>query len=527
MISRAADLGRETLACDVCIVGGGAAGITLALELSARGQSVCVLEAGGESYAAAAQRLLEGAVEGDRYPPLRSTRMSGLGGSTQVWAGWCRPLDSIDFAGRPALGGPGTPGWPFGRDELLPYYRRAHEVCGLAAFQYDSAYWRARFGRRPLIDDGVEMVHSWFHVRAQNLAGLHRQRLECAGGLHVLLHAPVTSLELDEGGTVRPITIRLAGERQLRVSARQYVLAAGGIENARLLLLSAPTPERAAGNAHDLVGRYFTDHSFVNPGSLVLREPRRLDFYFPQRVDGAEGTTVRAALTLPQRVVERENLLRAALFFHPRYEAHPVFASPEVRAFLELREKLRSRAVPGGAWPLIRRALRRPDWIATASLRKVLVRDGPARRWRIRMMFETSFQYENRVQLSCERDGLGRPRARVGWRLSDADVSEMRRNLALFDNAFRRAGIGHIEASIADNNDTWRGVLEGGKHHMGTTRMHPDPRQGVVDADCRVHGTSNLYIAGSSVFPSGGYANPTLTIVALAIRLAEHLAPSP
>lgn len=521
MISHSADPGR-THEYDVCVVGAGAAGITLALELSARGRRVCVLEAGGESYGAATQRLLQGTAEGDRYPPLRNTRMGGLGGSTQVWAGWCRPLDSIDFEARPELG---SPGWPFGREELLPRYRRAHEICGLAPFDYDPQHWRARFGCLPLIDDPDQLVHAWFHVRPENLAALHRRRLERAPGLHVLLHAPVARLALDEDGTVLPIRVARAGHRPLLVRARHYVLAAGGIENARLLLLSAPTPARAAGNAHDLVGRYFADHPYLNSGSLVLREPRRLDCYFPQRVEAADGAKVRATLALPRRIVERDGLAGAALFFHPRYEAHPAFEAEEVRAFLELREKLRGRAVPGAAWPLVRRALRRPDRIATASVRRLVVRDGPARRWRIRMMFGASFRYENRVRLSGERDRLGRPRALVEWRLSDADISGIRRTLAPFDAAFRGAGVGHIEASIPAEEDAWRAALEGGKHHMGTTRMHPDPPRGVVDADCRVHGTSNLYVAGSSVFPSGGYANPTLTIVALAIRLAEHLAP--
>jgi choline dehydrogenase-like flavoprotein len=520
MIARAVDLDREELEYEVCVIGGGPAGLTLGLELSTRGRRVCVLEAGGESYTASAQALLEGAVEGEPYPPLRSTRMAVLGGSTQVWAGWCRPLDPIDFQERPALG---SPGWPIGRDELIPYYRRAHELCGLSPFEYDPEFWRAKLGRQPLTGDANELVHSWFHVRARNFAELHRRRLEREPALDVLLHASATRLELGENGSVGAVAVRLQGDRRMRVRARQFVLAAGGIENPRLLLLSASTPERAPGNAHDLVGRYFTDHPFVNPGALVLREPRPLDFYFPCPVEGVDGAGVRTTLTLPPGLVQRDNLPSAALFFHPRYEAHPAFTSPQVRAMLELREKLRSRAVPGAAWPLVLRALRRPDRLAMALLRRLLVHEGPARRWRVRMMFETSSRYENRVRLGSERDALGRPRAHLEWRLSDADVSGMRRSVARFDGAFRRAGIGHIESMIADSNEAWLAAVEGGKHHMGTTRMHPDPARGVVDTDCRVHGTSNLYAAGSSVFPSGGYANPTLTIVALAVRLGEHI----
>jgi choline dehydrogenase-like flavoprotein len=507
---------------EFCIVGAGPAGITLALELAGRRRHVCVLEAGGESYSAAAQQLLDGAVSGGRYPPLRSTRMSVLGGSSQVWAGWCRPLDAEDFKPRPQLG---TPGWPFDGDMLLPYYRRAHEHCGLTEFDYDADTWRERLAQEPLPVHADELVHCMFHVRAQQFGIAHRTRLEDETTLDVLLHASVTALDIDERGAVRAAHARTASGQRVVIRAQQYILAAGGIENAKLLLLSAPEPDRAPGNAHGLVGRFFTDHPFINPGWLVLSGgPRRLDFYFPQPVAAGAAARVRATLSLPRTVIEREELPASAMFFHPRYEAHAVFDEPAVRAFLELRDTLRSRAVPGAPKPLLSRALRGPHHIAVAALRKLLVRDGPAARWRLRMMFETAARLENRVELDHRIDAQGRPGTRLHWQVSDTELDGMRRSLRLFDAAFRRCGLGHVEISLPDDRAAWRAALEGGKHHMGTTRMHADPRQGVVDATCRVHGTRNLYIAGSSIFPSGGFANPTLTIVALAIRLADHLA---
>jgi choline dehydrogenase-like flavoprotein len=127
------------------------------------------------------------------------------------------------------------------------------------------------------------------------------------------------------------------------------------------------------------------------------------------------------------------------------------------------------------------------------------------------------------VILSDERDRLGRRRVRIEWQLGEADVENMSRVIQLFDQAVRQAGVGHLERAFPDTPAAWRQALEGGKHHMGTTRMHAASRHGVVDENSRVHGTSNLYVTGSSVFPSGGYANPTLTIVALAARLGDHL----
>jgi choline dehydrogenase-like flavoprotein len=513
---------------DVCIVGAGPAGITLALELDGTGLRVCLLEAGGESYDRDTQRLYEGEILGDHCPPLRDTRLGALGGSSSVWAGWCRPLEPGDFVSRPGVAG----GWPFGLEALMPYYRRAQALCGLGVFEYAAAYWREQLPHAPLIngDDAVE--HAMFHVLALRFGADYRARLEASRDIHVLLHAPVAQLRIGANGAVEGVAVSTLDGVRACVKARRYVLAGGGIENARLLLASADAPERAPGNAHDLVGRYFTDHPFVNVGTLVLdRAVRNLDFYFPQPVspggeprgNGAGPPAVRATLTLRPPVLDAEQLHNAALFFHPRYESHPVFASAEVRAFLELWNKMRHKAVPGGLAPYVRRAIRGPHRVAHAAARKLLVRERPTKCWRVRAMFETEPQYDNRVTLSPARDALNRPRARLQWRLSEHDLRCMGRAVQLFDEAFQRAGVGRLELAFPDTADGWRSVLEGGKHHIGTTRMHADPRRGVVDPDGRVHGVPNLYVSGSSVFPSGGYANPTLTIVALAIRLADHL----
>jgi choline dehydrogenase-like flavoprotein len=514
---------------DVCIIGAGPAGISLALELDGTDLSVCLLEAGGEGYHRASQKLYEGEFLGDRYPPLRDTRLGALGGSSNVWAGWCRPLEVADFE---SPRGDGACPWPFSRDELMPFYFRAQQRCGLGTFEYDASFWQARLQRALLLADDEAVQHAIFHVLPQRFGTRYRAVLEASANIQLVLRAPAERLLMAANGAVEGVAVcTLAGARS-RVRARRYVLAAGGIENARMLLLSADSPERAPGNAHDLVGRYFTDHPFVNVGTLVLEQgPRALDFYFPQPVapsaaapaDGARQPAVRAALTLGDELLAAEELQNAAMFFHPRYASHPVFASAAVRAFLELSDKLRHKAVPGGLSPYFGRAVRAPHHIVFAALRKLLLRDAPARRWSARAMFETRSHYENRVTLCAARDALGRPRARVEWRLSDHELHSMQRAVQVFDERFRSAGVGRLELAMPNSAQGWRDVIEGGKHHMGTTRMHADPRHGVVDADGRVHGSENLYVTGSSVFPGGGYANPTLTIVALAIRLADHL----
>ena len=512
--------GHESPRYDLCIVGAGAAGITLALELEGTGLRVCLLEAGGPAYEAESQRLLEGEIVGQGYPMLRDTRVSALGGSTTVWAGWCRPLERLDFEPRDWCD---AAGWPFGLDELRPFYARAHQICGLADFDYDPERWAGILGSDRLLSTDAVFANEIFHVQIQDFGRRYRERLERSKAVDLVLHAPVTRVRM-EGRVCASVDVRTLAGDEVSIRADRFVLAAGGVENPRLLLLSADDPARAPGNAGGLVGRYFTDHSYVDPGTLVLREPSSLEFYRLRPVSPIPGaSSVRAVLSLRREVVERERLLNAGWFFHPRYEAHPAFATLEVKAFLQMWNKLKDRGVPGAAWPYLRQAARAPRSLAVAMARKLLVRHGPARRWRMRAAFETSFLYDNRVTLSDQRDQLGRPRARVVWRVADADIENMRRVTELLDQAVRRSGAGHLERAFPDEPAAWRRVLEAGKHHMGTTRMHASAGHGVVDENGRVHGTSNLFVTGSSVFPSGGYANPTLTIVALAARLGDHL----
>jgi choline dehydrogenase-like flavoprotein len=512
--------GHEPPRYDLCVVGAGAAGITLALELEATGRRVCLLEAGGAVYEAETQRLLEGEVVGQAYPSLRDTRVGALGGSTTVWAGWCRPLEALDFEPRAWCD---ACGWPFGLDELRPYYARAHEICGLAAFDYDPERWTGVLGPERILPRDPTFTNEIFHVQVQNFGQRYRERLARSRSIELVLHAPVTRVRL-EGAACTAVEIRTLDGDDLAIRADRFVLAAGGVENPRLLLLSAAGQAGAPGNAGGLVGRYFTDHAFVDPATLVLRQPDSMDYYQPRLAAPSPGvSSVRGFLSLRREVVERERLMNASLFFHPRYEADRVFATEEVKALLTLWDKVKQRAVPGAAWPYARLAMRAPHRLAVALARKLAVRHAPARRWRMRAAFDTGFRYDNRVMLSDERDRVGRPKVRIEWQIGDADVENMRRVTHLFDQAVRQAGVGHLERAFPDAPAAWRQALEAGKHHMGTTRMHVAPRHGVVDENSRVHGTSNLFVTGSSVFPSGGYANPTLTIVALAVRLGDHL----
>jgi choline dehydrogenase-like flavoprotein len=309
------------------------------------------------------------------------------------------------------------------------------------------------------------------------------------------------------------------------------VLAAGGIENPRLLLLSRSARPEGIGNRHDLVGRFFMDHHNVRSGFLVPASGRLLDAASLYDLRLVRGTPVMAKLRIAERVARAERLLNAAVRLEPGR------ASNRIRAVGALR-RARREGLTGGrqAAALARDVVADAPRLVLAGLRTLAPRSRRglygwselrAKRWRfdgfhVEIQVEHAPDPANRVLLGEDRDPLGLPRAAIRWRWSDVDLASLRRVQAILADECARAGIGRLELPPADAPPEV--TAPGGiHHHMGTTRMHPDERQGVVDADCRVHGVPNLFVAGSSVFPTGGYANPTLTIVALAIRLADHL----
>jgi choline dehydrogenase-like flavoprotein len=483
---------------DVCIVGAGAAGITLARALMDRQMDVCLLESGGLAPDNATRALSRGENGGLPYFPLDANRRRCFGGTTGLWAGWCRPLDDLDFEARAWVP---ESGWPFGREELAPYYRRAHAVCALGADDYEPAAWEARLGcaRLPLPAECVET--RIYRLSAVRFGRRWRRALARAPGVRVLLHSNLLEIITDRAArAVMALRVGTLRGTRFSVVARDYVLAAGGVENARLLLLSDGARPAGLGNDHDLVGRYFMEHVHFPSGTLRLADPRPAQVALYR----AKGPAV-ARLFLPAAVQARERLLNASIALDP--------------GVVGVRGRLA-------------RALRAAGEGVRRRVRGLAGRDGRlgpcgprARGLSLHYTLEQAPNPGSRVTLAAERDALGLRRARLEWRMTALEPETFRRCRHLLDEALRRTAIGWIEADRDERGDVWPPPpLQGRRgHHMGTTRMSPDPRRGVVDAHCRVHGVANLYVAGSSVFPTAGAGTPTLTILALALRLADHI----
>ena len=454
---------------------------------------------------------------GHPYFPLRLSRARAFGGSANALLDHglrSSPLDPIDFEQRAEV--PGS-GWPFDLSALRPYYKRAQPICGLGRARYAAAGWVDSATALPLAAaDALESVVYQFGPRSTFPAYL--EELASAEAVQLLLHANVVELATDEAGDrVRHLEVATLAGNRLRAQAQLYVLATGGIENARLLLLSrAATHPTGLGNAHDLVGRHFMEHLHLVAGFVRPDDPAvaaTLGFYQPHEVG---GTAVEGMLRLREEERRREGLLNAVFHLRPTTQAR---IRPAVRAAGTVRH----------AWPRgpftrkltrhARAALVGAPEVARAALGRVR-RTAPDR-VALGTMAEQAPDPASRVTLGTGRDRLDLPVARLDWRVGDRDRESLRRSVDRIDEELRRAGLGRVEQPLGEERPPT--LVRGGWHHMGTTRMHGDPRHGVVDAEGRVHGTRNLYVAGSSVFPTGGAANPTLTIVALALRLAEHL----
>ena len=506
--ARTLDDGTE-LTGDICIVGAGAAGLALAMEFINATQRVVILEGGGFDREDAMQELYRGEIAGRAYYPLESTRLHYFGGTTGHWGGYCAPLDPIDFTPRAWV--PHS-GWPITRAALDPFYARAHTLLDLGPYEYASSHWMQQDARRQLLplDRSVFTEKMWQFSPPTRFGSKYRDAITRSASVHLYTHANVVEVEANDSvSAITAVRVRQFDGRELRVRATQFVLACSTMQNVRLLLASNARATTGLGNAHDVVGRYFMEHLEMPVGMAALLRPQSMYLYaFDFGV-----TKVRAELQLSDARQEALGVLNATVSFEPAPESGVALSTFEATTPTDVE--------------LFRRETRDS---MTADMRSPELRYDAATVAR-RPLFALSTRQEqapnpaSRVTLSRERDALGVPRARFDWQLTPLDKHTMRNVFIALGAEFGRLGIGRVQLRdwLRQDDTQWPTLVSGGWHDLGATRMHADPRYGVVDAQCRVHGLANLYLAGGGVFPTAGSANPTLTIVALALRLADHL----
>ena len=537
----------STVEADLCIVGAGPAGITLARRFAGGPLRVVVLESGGFEVESDTQSLYEGPEDGLPYFPLQASRLRYFGGTSGHWGGTCRPLEPADF--EPRDGVPES-GWPIRRADLDPYYPEAQRLVGVGDMDWSTKPWAdgSRFGPFDLDGKVETRVGRLVRKKDRRWGTLYREDIERARNVRTILHANVTELETDEaGGRVRRARVATLHGKRFSVEARWFILATGGIENARVLLLSDRHQPGGLGNQHGLVGRYFTEHPRFK-GAVLVPSSSTLDgrFYTTHRVGDVD---VEGYLALPAARQREEGLVDVQIGLRPVYQGRfeGIEDADDVKA-LEDDHDVKAVAtdlmtwhrftVPGAPLPVpypevvgklagsnAERKGLIPEVLGdiAAFAYTKFVGSAPLRHLELVTRIASAPERDSRITLVRDRDALGLRKAKLTWALNPIDRRSVVRSLELVGAAVGAAGMGRLRILVDEDDRKWPEDLAGGWHHMGTTRMSDDPAHGVVDRNCKVHGLANLYVAGSSVFPTPGSGTPTMTIVALALRLARHL----
>lgn len=511
----------SVLDADLCIIGSGAAGITLALEFVGQGTSVLLIESGGQTPDDRTTALYESsmAAGGKHHFGTHDGRARVFGGTTTLWGGQALPLADLDFAARDWV--PNS-GWPFGSEELVPYYQRAGKLLGLHDVEFTRDI-HAAFGIRRFEFDSSVVTPIYSRWAPQpNFATTYRQRLASAENIRVLLRANAVEIVPDPGGTrIEGVRLCGLGGRTATARGKFYVVCCGGIETARLLLASSRVQPAGVGNTHDLVGRYFQDHLSVRWADFQPSSRQRVNDLFNSFFCGR--TKYFPFLAAGEEVQRREHLLNisAAVVFDP---------VPDTG--VELAKRV-ARSVAGRRWREVSVADGAKLLSGLPEVAHFAWRLGVQRRSYfpacVPLMLGSTIEQEpspvSRVRLGTKTDALGMQRAVVDWQLTPAVLRTLRLFAQRLRAEFLRVGLGQVllHPWVLDDEADWIEKMRDVSHHIGTTRMHVDPRQGVVDARCRVHGLENLYVGSSAVFPTGGHSNPTFTLLLLCLRLADHL----
>ncbi len=507
----------------VVVVGSGAAGMALALALAERGRRVLLLESGGDprdrAGVAASSRLNEGEVVGGGYTGLTGGRSRVFGGATQLWHGQCVRLQPSDVAPRAWV--PGS-GWPLPFAELERWYPAAERFFGLSGRGYGAERWGEHPGLAPLAWDAQHLVHDFTeYTTTPHLGTAHRARLRRSALVTVLEHATVARVLL-AGSSVRGVEVALPGGSRREVPAASVVLAAGAVENARILMLSDPAGT-GLGTGAEHTGRWLQDHAVVATADLQPLRGAWLQDRYSHLHRGRRRLYPKVALSAAAQ--EREQLVAAnAVLVHEHDEDAALTAARRVAGHVRARRfdaaALADVATAAGASPVLART-------AYRRYARGLSGGVAASRVWLQVWLEQVPDRDSRVLLSSRRDAMGLPRVAVDWRVGQAEMATSRAFTRYVAADLERAGAARVvPREVMVDDAAWRAAVGDSYHPSGTTRMSADPRGGVVDPDGGVHGIAGLHVAGSSTFPIAGYANPTLTIVALALRLAGQLASS-
>lgn len=507
MLTDARYLDNETIIeGDICIVGAGAAGISIALDWIDTPYKIILLEGGGFDYDEKVQELYDGKITGQNYYPMMSSRLHYFGGTTGHWGGLCSIFDEIDFLKRDWID---HSGWPIRLKELDKFYEKAHPILDLGPFNYDPNYWeKITKSSGPLPLDKNAIKSKIFQQSAPTRFGKKfKETIVKAKNIFLYTYANATEISANNPvSNITQITAKNYAGKTHFVRARKFILACSAIQNARLLLASNKQTSSGLGNNNDLVGRYFMEHLEIKTGELWLNNSTNFNFY-------KWNPHTRAELAVSDIKQKELKILNGTISLNPleiENKKTPNMVSWSDRDPRKSLESFVSHTQKAMDQNRFQRFFSSNNFQAFGLYTRMEQAPNPL----------------SRVTLNNEVDSLGVPKIDLHWTFSHLEKRSIREINKFLGQQVGISGIGRVRLFnflLDESDDSMPDYTSGGWHHMGTTKMNDDPKNGVVDANCKVHGLANLYVAGSSCFATAGAVTPTLNLVALSLRLSDHL----
>ncbi len=496
MITDILELGEQTtLRGQVVVIGSGIAGAEVATHLARHDREVVLVESGRQQFDPSIQALNDVVFVGKRHrelnpnsyyhqylpPALRgASRVRQFGGTSNIWTGKWTPLQPLDFEERDWV--PNS-GWPIRLTDLLEHYRSAATDYGIGDLEAEAERSEIKALRSQVDPGGLKLISFYWQETPTRTAIRFGDEMRRSENLQVVLGATATELRLDEScQRVTAVTCRSLEGRELRVEGEIIILAMGALETAHLLLASDRQLPDGIGNQHGLVGRFYTDHPKHHRGSL---KPGPLAHQYAPELQFGPKPRFSICFALDDATQRQHKLLQHALYLQPIYER----MAQRVWRTLQGRPDCRDE-------------------------------NGPVATYHVNFVTEQVPHQGSRIKLGNEYDALGQRKLEVDWRFTDHDYCSMAKIVELLTQRVAEVGLGTFD--FGDDPPNLETMTDAA-HQMGTTRMASRPEEGVVDPNCRVFGTDNLYVAGSAVFPTGPKYSPTFTILALARRLGQHL----
>lgn len=484
-----------TLKGQVVVIGSGIAGAELATYLARNGKQVVLLESGREKFDPSIQALNDVVFLGKRHrelvpdsyyhqylpPELRGvSRLRQFGGTSNLWTGKWKYLQKIDFEERDWVA---NSGWPISYEEVLPHYRSAAKDYGFGDLETEANRPEIVAFRQEIAAGGLKMSSFYWEESPTRTAIRFGDEMRQSKDLTVVMGATATELRLDDNcKRINSVTCRSLEGHEITVEGDVVILATGAFEAARLLLASDRQIPVGIGNESGYVGQFYTDHPKHHIGKLY---PEHLTRKYAIELQYDPKPKFCICFALDDETQKQHQLLEHVLYLQPIYE------------------RMRSR---------VKRML--------MGRKPCRDNNGLVSHYRVKFVTEQAPHTNSKVKLGADLDALGQRKLEVDWCFLDQDKQSMETTLKLLTQRFEQLGIGTFD--FGDDLPSLDNMTDAA-HQMGTTRMARNSDEGVVDADCRVFGTDNLYIASSSVFPTGPSYSPTFTILALARRLGQHL----